>query len=243
MNSPRARLWALAAAAALLPSQARAMLYSATQGYNYTSGAHGYAGHELWTAAAARLEGGWYPTARFSYASDSTYQRILAPGVGLEKGLAGIGRVRMGYVYYVGGLSRDQQASTHAMELGFFRALSSRMASDVSYRLMNGNLFSTAYVFETAIDDGASPLVHSVYHEGAMSLSYLANMMGYSPRLSAGVAVDATTHARSVLGESLGLSLPLMGGFSVDTTLAFHQGHTAATYVSGGLTYGFGGKR
>lgn len=236
------RLCAAALAAALAPACAGATLYSMAQGYSYTSGGHGYAGHEAWTAGSLRLSGGWYPTAHFAYTSDTTYQRILAPGLGLEKGLPGIGRLRAGYTYYTGALSQSQQGQTQSLGVGFFRAFTARLGTDVSYHLMDGNLFSTAYVFETPVQDGQSPLAHSIYHEAAMSVSYLATVAGLTPRLSAGLALEASSRAPGVLAETFGFSLPVAAGFSVDTSVSVRQGRTSSAYLSGGLSFGFGGK-
>ena len=234
----------LAAAALMLDcvSEAQAMLYSGSQGYEFTSGSGSYEDQRLWAASSLRLEGGWYPFARISYSRDTTYQWIASPTVGLEKGLEGVGRLRAGYTYYrgsmrVGGFLR----TTHALELGWLRAFTDAASGDLSYHMMTGDLFSSADVLDNA---DSRPLAQSVYHEAALNVSYTLHRGSTAPRLTSGLAVQGSAHAQSVLRETAGVSIPVGGGFSFDTSASLNQGDGAAPFLAtGGITYGFSGRR
>lgn len=238
------RIVLLAAALGALAAPVDAMLYSSSEGYSYTSGANAYHGNELWMSSTLRFDGGWYPFTRFAYTTDSGYRWIAAPALGLEKGVAGVGRLRAGYTLYRGATRQDGLlGTTHAVELGWFRAMTPALSADASYHVLTGDLFSQAYVFQTADGTQGTRLGHSVYHEASVTGGYSLSMGGLRPRLSAGFALESSPELQPTRSESLGLSLPLGGGFWAQTTAAFHQGASGPFFATMGVSYGLSGRR
>lgn len=239
------RIVTLAAAlCAFAAAPAEALLYSSSQGYGYTSGSAGYHGHELWLASSLRVDGGWYPFARFAYTQDTAFRYIAAPTVGLEKGVEGLGRLRAGYTLYRGATREGAMTgTTHAAELGWYRAVTASVAFDASYHALTGDLFSQAYVFEAPDGTQGTRLGHSVYHEGSVSGSYAPSLLGVRPRLTAGLALEASPQLPRTVRESVGVSVPLAGAFSADSTFSFSQGPGGPFFASMGVSYGLSGRR
>jgi hypothetical protein len=242
----RTILASVVASLAVLGSQAGAVLLGTSAGYQYIAGSEGYWGHDFSFSGNARLDGGWYPLARLGLVSDSAYQWITAPSLGLEKGFPGLGRGRAVYTFSYGRL-RDSQLSgaTNSLELGWFRMLSPRLSGDAAYRLTSGKLFSGITRIIDVDSGGASDMLgSSVYHQLLLSAGWLPELDNFTLRLDGGVSAAAGGGGQTALGESLMASAPVAGGFWADVNMNLIQDSVGPgrLYAGLGISWSFAGQ-
>lgn len=235
-----------ASAAVSAPGPCRAVLYNTSAGYQYTSGSGAYWGQDLWAYGGLRLPGGWYPSGQAAAFNDENYGWGFAPGAGLQKGLPGLGRPRVAYTYYTGQLRlQDLRGAAHAVELGWFRAMTTRLAGDVAYRYLDGDLFGGANaVYDVPTGRADYALRPAVYHEGRLTLIGSQPLGEKTLRVELGFSAAARAGAGTSTTQSLALDWPVLGPLLLrgSVTLAQSGAGPGRTWVATGLSYGRSGR-
>ena len=231
----------------LLASPGSATLYSGGGGYQYTFGDKDYWSHDAWGSGGLRLEGGWYPFAQAALSRDSFYEWIAAPGIGLEKGFAGLGKARVGYTYYRGDVRDGGLTGTaHGGELGASRAFSASLLGDLSYRMTAGDLLSgVSRELEPRTGGTNVSLLYAVVHQGIASLAWQMKTPLGPIQWDGSVSAARGSDDLEVYSESVGLSAPILNPdlrIRAALTLTQIQPDTTRTYGSFGLSYSFAGR-
>jgi hypothetical protein len=237
--------WAIGSLA-ILGSQAGAVLLGTSAGYQYIAGSEGYWGHDFSFSSNARLDGGWYPLARLGVVSDSAYEWITSPGLGLEKGFPGLGRGRAVYTFSYGRM-RDSNLSgaTNSLELGWFRMLTPRLSGDAAYRITSGSLFSgITRIIDVNSGAASDALGSSVYHQVLLSAGWLPELDALTLRLDGGLSAAVGGGGQTALGESLMGSVPLSAGFWANANMNLIQDSVGSgrLYAGLGISWSFAGQ-
>jgi hypothetical protein len=233
-------------AALSAPQTCGAVLYNTSAGYQYMAGSRDYWGHDVWSYGGLRLEGGWYPYGVAAAFNDQNFRWGVAPGVGLQKGIPGWGRPRTAYTHYSGELRReDLRGSAHAFEFGWFRAWTTRLSGDVSYRYLTGDLFGAVNeVYDQPAGPARVSLRRATYHEGRLALIAAVPLLGRSLRVELGLASSHRVGGASGTTESLAFGWPLLGRAFLRGGLVLAQNDSGPARIlfNSGLSYGLSGR-
>lgn len=233
-------------AAVATPRPCRAVLYNTSAGYQYTAGSGAYWGQDVWAYGSLRLKGGWYPFGQAAGFNDERFRWGFAPGAGLQKGLPGLGRPRVSYAYYTGELRlQDLRGAAHAVELGWFRAMTPRLAGDLSYRYLDGDLFGGANgVYDVPGGLADYTLRPAVYHEGRLALIGSQPLGAKTLRVEFGLSASTRVDAGTSTAQSVALDWPVLGPLFLrgSLTVAQNGAGPGRTWVATGLSYGRSGR-